>query len=625
MGVVDEIKDRVDVVEFISQYVPLQKAGRNYKGLCPFHADTTPSFVVFAEGQRWYCFGACATGGDVFTFLMKKENLDFSEALRVLAQRAGVSLAPRTEVDKKRDERDSLLREINSSAARYFHHLLLQSPRAQMPREYLEKRKMMEETWGTFQLGYSLPEWEALSQHLTEKGYGEEDIFAAGLTVEREGGGYYDRFRGRLMFPIRDGRGSVVGFGGRALDDSPAKYVNTPQTLLFDKGSILYGIHLAREAIREEGMAVIVEGYMDVLMAHQHGFKNVAASMGTALTESQVRALRRLTKSFTLAMDADAAGEQASLRGLEVVKKHYGVEHRQSPEIRETYQHIWLKKYVDANIKVITLPKGLDPDDVIREDPDQWRRVVGEALPLMDYYFQVAEEGRDLQSAEGKSGLVRQLLPLLGEIEDAIERAHYLQKLARLVRIDERTLAAELTRSKSRGRRGAPTADGQPAPTFQTAPALESYCLALLLKAPEGVRDVGTLTADDFLAIENRSIFLALKSSLERQAAFDIEEFRAGLDPVLEERLDSVLRDVVEAPSLPEEEVLGEIERAVPRLRDRRDRRELLELENLLRDAEESGADESALLERVESLRMSILERQRQGQERSEWAHRGAT
>ncbi|HEM61697.1 MAG TPA: DNA primase [Chloroflexi bacterium] len=621
MGVVDEIKERIDVVEFISAYVPLQKAGRNYKGLCPFHADTSPSFIVFPDGQRWHCFGACATGGDIFTFLMKRENLDFSEALKVLAQRAGVPLAPRTEEQKEKDERRELLQEINSAAAQYFHHLLLHSPEAQAAREYLESRQMRRETWSRFQLGYSLPEWEALSNHLRDRGYRQEDLFAAGLTVEREGGGYYDRFRGRLVFPIHDARGRVVGFGGRALDDSLPKYVNTPQTPLFDKSSILYGLHLARQAIREQGVAIIVEGYMDVLMAHQHGFQNVVASMGTALTESQVGALRRLTKSFVLAMDADPAGQQASMRGLEVVKREYGIEHRRSPEAQETYRHVWLKKYVDANIKVITMPEGRDPDDVIRADPDHWARLVREALPLMDYYFQSAVADKDLDSAEGKATLVHQLVGLIGEMGDAIERAHYLQKLAQLVRIDERTLAAEMMRTQKRGKAVTLDQERESASVGQASLALENYCLALLLTCPRTVHEAQQLSADDFLATENRSIFLAYKGCREQETTFDLADFRHGLDPVLAKHLDAVLTGAAAGPPLPEDELAGEIDRAVSRLRDRRDRRELSELEALLRDSEEGGADQLALRDRVEKLRQGIWERQRQ--RRDGWAQGG--
>jgi DNA primase len=616
MGVVDDIKERVDVVELISTYVPLQKAGRNYKGLCPFHADTSPSFIVFPDGQRWHCFGACATGGDIFTFLMKRENLDFSEALKLLAQRAGVPLAPRTEEQKEKDERRDLLREINSAAAQYFHHLLLHAPQAQTARDYLEGRQMHRDTCSRFLLGYALDDWEALSQHLQSRGYREADLFAAGLTVEREGGGYYDRFRGRLVFPIHGARGRVVGFGGRALDDSVPKYVNTPQTPLFDKSNILYGLHLARQAIRDEGLVIIVEGYMDVLMAHQHGFQNVVASMGTALTESQVGALRRLTSNFTLAMDADAAGQQASLRGLEVVKKEYGVEHRRSPVARETYRHIWLKKYVDANIKVIVMPEGTDPDEVIRDDPEHWARLVQGALPLMDYYFQLAAADKDLDSAEGKAALVRQLTGLIGEMGDAIERAHYLQKLAQLVRIDERTLAAELTRVQRRGKAATHEDEREAVPGLQTTLALENYCLALLLGSPPALNAERGLSADDFLATENRSVFLAYKSCHDQGTAFDLADFRKGLDPVLAEHLDSLLADVTQGPSLPEDELGGEIDRAVSRLRDRRDRRELSELEVLLRDADEAGTDQLSLISRVEKLRRNISERQRSRSDR---------
>lgn len=612
MGATDEIKDRIDIVEFISGHVPLKKAGRNYTGLCPFHADTTPSFVVFPDSQSWYCFGACSTGGDVFGFLMKKENLEFSEALGQLAQRAGITLAPRTEAQKMEDARRKLLREINSAAARYFNHLLSHSAEGEIAREYLSRRQIRVETWRTFQLGYSLPGWEGLSQHLSAQGYQEADIFTAGLTVERESGGYYDRFRGRLVFPICDDSGAVLGFGARALDDSVPKYVNTSQTPLFDKGSVLYGVHLAKEAIREQGTAIIVEGYVDVLMAHQHGFKNVVASMGTALTEGQVRILRKLTKTFTLAMDADAAGEQASLRGLEVVKKHYGVEHRQSPEIRETYEHIWLKRYVDANIKVITMPRGQDPDDVIREGPEHWAQLVEEALPLMDYYFEVATTGRDLDTAEGKSALAQQLLALIAEIADGIERAHYLQKLARLVRIDERLLAAELRRFMAGGRAEVPVADSGLASMTQSSTALENYCLALLMKAPAFVHEVGELTADDFLSAENHSIFAALLDSIEREGVVDVAQFLESLDPLLVQHLEDILAAESKGPCVREEQLPEEIRQTASRLRDRNDRMELRQLESLLHDVGEDVPSELALLERVDRLRQRIHERQKE-------------
>ncbi|MFQ5813693.1 MAG: DNA primase, partial [Anaerolineae bacterium] len=321
MSVVDEIKQRLDIVEVVSSYVALKKAGRNYKGLCPFHAEKTPSFVVFPDTQSWHCFGACGTGGDVFTFIERQENLDFAGALRLLARQAGVSLKPQTEADLAEDKLKKRLREINETAAEYFHNLLLNSTAGETARSYLARREINRETISRFQLGYALDDWQALGDYLQGRGYKREDLLAAGLIIEREDGGHYDRFRGRLVIPIRDERGGVVGFGARALDDSTPKYINSPQTPVFDKSTVLFGLDLAKGAIRREGLAIIVEGYMDVLMAHQHQIANVVASMGTALTEAQLRLLKRFSKRFALALDADAAGHQATLRSMALAQE----------------------------------------------------------------------------------------------------------------------------------------------------------------------------------------------------------------------------------------------------------------------------------------------------------------
>ncbi|MFN2245174.1 MAG: DNA primase, partial [Anaerolineae bacterium] len=275
MSVVDEIKDRLDIVEVIQSYVPLKKAGRNYKGLCPFHAEKTPSFVVFPDSGTWHCFGACGTGGDVFSFVMQQENLDFGEALQTLARRAGVELESRSPQAAEAEKRLDLLRQINQAAATYFHHLLLNSDEAARARAYLEKRGLTHETIERFQVGYSLDQWDVLLRYLTSKGYTPADLHEVGLIVEREDkSGYYDRFRGRVVFPIRDHRGKVLGFGARAMGDGQPKYINSPQTPLFDKSSVLFGLDQAKAGIRTAGEAVIVEGYMDVLMAHQHGINN---------------------------------------------------------------------------------------------------------------------------------------------------------------------------------------------------------------------------------------------------------------------------------------------------------------------------------------------------------------
>ncbi|RME42155.1 MAG: DNA primase, partial [Chloroflexi bacterium] len=376
MSVIDQVKERLDLVDVVSGYVALKKAGQNFKGLCPFHAEKTPSFVVFPETQTWHCFGACSTGGDVFTFIERIEGLDFAGALRMLAERAGVELAPRSQADIERTEALDRLREVNAAAARYFHHLLVNNPAGQVAREYLQNRGLPPDAWETFELGYALNEWDALIAYLTtQRHYTLDDLVAAGLVSERrDGTGYYDRFRGRLMFPIRDVAGDVIGFGARALtpDDMP-KYLNSPQTPLFDKSHVLYGIDRARQAIRQEQQAVIVEGYTDVISAHIHGFENVVASLGTALTEAQLRLLKRYTRRFILALDADTAGSQATLRGLEVAKEALDTEAVPVPTARG---YIRYENRLDAEIRVLVLPAGMDPDELIRQDADAWLRLV---------------------------------------------------------------------------------------------------------------------------------------------------------------------------------------------------------------------------------------------------------
>jgi len=290
MSVIREVKQRIDVMELVSEYVTLQKAGRNYKGLCPFHSEKHASFFVSPEQQTWHCFGACGTGGDIFSFVMKKEGVEFGEALRLLAEKAGISLRPREGRDRAAAEESEELFAINEAAAEYYHHLLLSAKAGEAARSYLARRGMTPEIVKEFRLGCSPESWDAMKNYLIGKGYSERKIAQAGLVVEKEGGGSYDRFRNRLMFPICDVRGRITGFGARALDDSLPKYMNSPQTAVFDKSSILYGIDKAKSAIRKKDSVIIVEGYTDVMTAYQNGWQNVVGSMGTSLTEKQVGA-----------------------------------------------------------------------------------------------------------------------------------------------------------------------------------------------------------------------------------------------------------------------------------------------------------------------------------------------
>ena len=395
MSVVDEVKQRIDIVEVVGQHAKLTKSGRTFRALCPFHSEKHPSFFVYPEQQSWHCFGACNTGGDVFSFIMKREDIDFGEALRILAQRAGVVLDKKAEAKTKENER---LYQVNEAAAQYFHDSLLRSPEGEKARGYVANRGLSLKTVADFQLGYSPHKWEALKQHLLDRGYTEAELSAAGLVIESEEGGTHDRFRHRLMFSICDVRGHVTGFGARALDDSLPKYTNSPQTPIFDKSGSLYGINLAKQAVRKQNMAVIVEGYMDAITAHQNGFSNVVASMGTAVTEKQVNIIKRLARNvnLVLALDADEAGKEAMLRGV-------------------GYENI-----LDAEVKVVLLPEGKDPDDVIKEDAKVWQGLLEKAIPIIDYHFNKVAAAVDLTTATGKDIAAKDLLSIIDKIKNYI-------------------------------------------------------------------------------------------------------------------------------------------------------------------------------------------------------------
>jgi len=509
MSVIDDVKQKIDIIDIIGQHITLTKSGRTFRGLCPFHGEKHPTFYVYPEQQSWHCFG-CNTGGDVFSFIMKKQGIDFGEALRELAQKAGVVIPSKFEPGAESEERQKLY-QINQAAALYFHSLL-NSPAGEKARSYVEKRGFTAKTIADFQLGYSLNSWEELKKYLAEKGYSEKEMLIAGLIIEpEEGKKTHDRFRNKLMFPIADARGRIIGFGGRALDDSQPKYTNSPQTPIFDKSGNLYALNLAKEAIREQGLAVIVEGYMDVITAHQNGFSNVVASMGTSVTERQVNTLKRITKNITLALDADAAGEEAMLRGVE------------------------FENALGAEVKVVILPKGKDPDDVIKEDPQSWPQLLVGVLPVVDFTFNMVASGLDLTTAKDKSLARDKLLPIVKEIKDKVRQAHYLQKYARLVNVSDRNAEADLAGIKLRQTR-VKTEELKPeAAQPLLSNRLEEDCLSLLLQHPELKAKDEELLPDYFESSQNREIFIA------RQHSAKIEELREELDPATHEQLDALL------------------------------------------------------------------------------------
>ena len=527
----------------------------------------------------------------MFSFVMRRENMDFSEALRYLAKRAGVSLAPPTPEAAKREKGRERLRRINAEAAQYYHHLLKESDEGARARDYLKERGIEDRTVEAFQLGYSLDCWDGLSRYLAGKGYGEEDLLAAGLVSRRETGGVYDRFRDRLIIPIRDIRGQVVGFGGRILDGDGPKYLNSPQTALFDKGSILYGIDLAKGSIRREDLVVIVEGYMDVLMAHQHGITNVVASMGTALTRKQFRTFRRLTKRLVLALDADAAGDRGTLRGLDVAQE--AMDHRTVP-VPSAKGGIRYEEQLDAEILILTLPGGLDPDGVIRADPSMWKRLVEEALPLMEYYFKALLDGLDLATARGKSEAADRLLPIIATIGSPVERTHYLQRLARLLKVDERTLLWQMRAKSPKGRRGVRDRDAEVPAQGGEATTLEAYLLSLLLESPAlSVESRVDLSEDDFFDTENREVFAALREWVREHGEMDQAGFVAGLDTSLQGRVELLQSQQRGEPPLSLAQAEESFAKAVWRMRRERSERLQHECSSLILDAQERGDSEA--------------------------------
>lgn len=406
------IKDKLDVVTVVGEYVALKPAGINHKGLCPFHREKSPSFMVNRERQSWHCFG-CAKGGDIFSFIQEIEGLEFREALQFLAQKAGVTLTERsgpTDTSQK-----ARLREVVAEAARFYHKVLTELPVAQPAREYLAQRGLKQTTIEAWQIGFVPEQWELLTQYLLKKGFGIDDLVAAGLTIQREGAqaggrGFYDRFRGRIMFPIWDVHDTVVGFTGRVLvetENSGGKYVNTPQSILYDKSRVVFGLNKAKNQIRSEDFAVMVEGQMDVIACHQAGMTNVVATSGTALTEFQIGLLKRYAQTLLIAFDGDAAGQQAAERGIDLARS------------------------AGLAVKVIRLAPeaGKDPDEALKKNPQAWWDAVKNASDIMEWYLQ---RGLDTNLADprAKQAAINYVLQKIVLIPFAVERDHWVRELA---------------------------------------------------------------------------------------------------------------------------------------------------------------------------------------------------
>jgi DNA primase len=565
MTVTDDIKQRLDIVALINESgVALRKAGRNFTGFCPFHPNSrTPAFYVFPDTQSYYCF-SCHAAGDAFTFVMARQGLDFGAVLQQLAARTGVQLEERTPEREQEDATRVRLRQINEDAAIYWQHVLLNTEKGRVGREYVAQRGLEHATIETWQLGYAPDDWSDLLRYLTDrKNYQPEELEQAGLVIKREQGGYYDRFRNRLIFPIRNFKGEIIGFGGRTLGNDHAKYMNSPETPLFHKSSVLYGIDLARDAIRREDAVVVVEGYMDVLIAHQAGFANVVAPMGTALTAEQVGSVKKLTRTVYLALDADAAGTNATLRGLQTLRDNMDTTVVPVPTPQG---YIRWERELDGVIRIIALPQDRDPDEVIRANPNDWRELVAAALPLMEYYLKQLTKDLDLRSAKGRADAVERLAPLIGALANPVERAHYVQQLAQKLGLEERLIREQIERSR-RGRTiNREHIEIGPA-TASTSLSREDQLLSLLIRFPgvrsaveselskdisqfpEIVGDIQGTVAEPLVHVENQQIWQTWLRHAQ-QPTSDLTAWLEMLDPYLKTHAQRLLT-YQDTPELP--------------------------------------------------------------------------
>ncbi len=497
---IEEIKNRLNLLDVVGGYLKLQKTGANYRGLCPFHSEKTPSFFVSPARQVWKCFG-CNKAGDVFKFIQEIEGVEFGDALRTLAQRAGVQL--KREDSQLRTERQRLC-EISELAVCFFEKQLNGSDVGKKAKEYLLKRGVTDESIGKWRLGYSPDKWRALSDFLVSRGYKRQETEKAGLAIKSEtAGNFYDRFRGRIIFPIFDLNSQPVGFGARIFEPEKAKndkdtvsreevisakYINTPATLIYDKSRILYGLDKAKLAIKKSDNCILVEGYMDVIMVSQNGFENVAAVSGTALTLYQLKILKRYSNNLLISFDMDTAGSSGTKRGINLAQAE------------------------EFNIKIVTMPEGMDPADVLLKKPDLWSGLVAGAKSIMEFYLETALKEHDRETADGKKKIAAVLLPAIKVIANRVEQTFWIERLAKELRAREEDLRAEMEKAKA-DKAEVSSANNQP-PVLEKNKSkkeiLEKRLFVLLAKYPD---KLSLIEGGDFFSPEAKIVFDFFKNN----------------------------------------------------------------------------------------------------------------
>ena len=542
---IDEIKSRLDIIEVISGYIKLQKAGANYRAICPFHSEKKPSFFVSPARQIWHCFGGCSTGGDIFKFVMKIEGVEFGDALRILAQRAGVELKKQTpEYAQLKSERQRLY-EICELATKFFEKQLKESKTGKEAKIYLLSRGLSEESIKKWRLGYAPDVWQGLSDFLGSRGYSEKEVEKAGLGLTSDKGSFYDRFRGRIIFPIFDLNSYVAGFGGRVFKEKDkteiAKYVNTPNTLLYDKSRILYGLDKAKLEIRKRNACVLVEGYTDVIMAHQVGTQNVVATSGTALTPYQLKIIKRYSENLILGFDMDIAGDSATKRGIDLAQN------------------------LGFNIKVIRLPEGKDAAEIIAENPKEWHRALEIPKSILEFYFQSAFSGRDPKTPEGKKEISKILLPALKRIPNQIEKSFWIQKLAQELQVREENIEEELKKVKlEEGIYGIEPEEQINLPQKSRKELLEERLLIMILKFPR---------MENLLDEKDKEFLANLKNRVaENQEHFNYLSLKADIEEINEkETLPEIQICLKEIQSLEIKTKLDQISQEIKKAESQKD------------------------------------------------------
>jgi len=528
MSTTDEIKAKIDIVDLVSETgVKLRHTGKNYTGFCPFHDNKhTPAFVVWPETGTWRCFGACNEGGDIFKFIMKKEGIDFKEALNKLADRAGVKVESyQREAPEAREAYENLRKLLEDAVVFYRSHLFNNKEILTYLRE---KRKLTDATIETFGLGYAPAGYDNALKHFTQRGTTEQTLVDSGLLSEHEDGRRYDRFRHRIMIPIRDEQGRMAGFGARIVDpDDVPKFLNSPETPIFSKGRLLYGLDRARKPIRAADQAVIVEGYLDVIALHQAGYENVVSPMGTALTEDQLRLLKRFTRRIVLALDPDTAGQKAVLRGLDAARTAMDHEGELVFDARGLLNN---EARLQADLRVASMPDGLDPDELVAREKDEWARLIGDAKPVVVHVMETLAAGQNLNDAKTKSQIAAQVLPLIEDLPNALERDTYRQALARMLRVDERTLIGRQAPGPGMRRTRPAKREVEQEVVPETAVVspnakVEAYCLGILFRKPEllyrldrQLQEAGllSLAPEDFEYTDHQLFLKIVRQSLEQ-------------------------------------------------------------------------------------------------------------